>query len=129
VLVFAALATATAVSLDYRGLRRHAFWPHVFAAIGAMSGLEFLLAERSSETALILAGAAFLAMGVWLGRIAYLVAGGLTLRIGVTALEPSPIVLTVSGLALVATSIWLSLSDSPLRRWLQARTLPAPQRD
>jgi hypothetical protein len=92
-------------------------------------GLEFLLAEDSWKLALVLAGGAFLLLGIWLGRVGYLVAGGLSLWVGVTATSPSPILLTVSGLALVGASIWLSLANSPLRRWLQTRTLPAPQRD
>jgi hypothetical protein len=47
----------------------------------------------------------------------------------VTALAPSPIVLTLSGLGLVGVAVRLSLAQSPLQRWLLARTLPAPQRD
>jgi hypothetical protein len=129
VLVFAALAAVAGVLLDYRGLRRHALWPHVFAAVGVVSGLEFFLAEHAYELALVIAGVLFLAAGIWLGRVGYLIAGGLSLWVGVTALEPSPIVLTVSGLGLVAAAVWLSLAQSPLRRWLQARTLPAPQVD
>jgi hypothetical protein len=129
VLIFAALAGVAAVVLDYRGLRRHAFWPHVFAAIGTISGLECLMAEHSFELALVLAGGAFLAAGIWLGRATYLVAGGLSLWVGITALAPSPIVVTLSGLGLVAVAVWLSLGQSPLRQWLRSRSLPAPQRD
>ena len=47
---------------------------------------------------------------------------------GLTALEPSPGLLIVSGLALVGVSVWLSLASSPLRTWLTTRTLPAPER-
>jgi hypothetical protein len=129
VLVFALLAGVAAVALDYRGLRRHAFWPHVFAAIGTVSGLECLMVEHSFELALVIAGGAFLAAGIWLGRATYLVAGGLSLWVGITALAPSPIVVTLSGLGLVAVAVWLSLAQSPLRQWLRTRTLPAPQRD
>ena len=129
VLVFAALVIASGAWLDYGGLRRHAFWPHVFGAVGAVTGIELLLAGTSWELALILSGAAFVLLGIWLGRIAYLVAGGLALWCGITALEPSTIVLTLSGLALVGVSVWLSLAHSPPRRWLQTRTLPPPQRD
>jgi hypothetical protein len=129
VLAFGVLAAATGVLLDYGGFRRHALWPHVFAAVGVVSGLEVLLGEHAYELALVLAGAVFLAAGVWLGRVGYLIAGGLALWVGITALAPSPIVLTVSGLGLVASAVWLSLGQSPLRRWLQARTLPAPQVD
>jgi hypothetical protein len=129
VLVFALLTGAIAVTLDYRGFRRNAFWPHVFAAVGVVSGLEFLLAESSFELALVIAGGAFIGAGIWLGRATYLVAGGLSLWVGLTALAPSPIVLTLSGLGLVAVAVWLSLAQSPLRQWLRSRTLPAPQRD
>jgi hypothetical protein len=129
VLAFAGATVAIGIFLDYRGYRRHAFWPHTFGAIGGVVGLEFLLAEDSYQLALVLSGVAFLLLGVWLGRVGYLVAGGLALWVGITAYEPSPVLLTLSGLALVGVSIWLSLANSPLRRWLQKRTLPAPQRD
>jgi hypothetical protein len=97
--------------------------------VGVVDGLAFLLAEESWELAAILAGAVFLAGGVWLGRVGYLIAGGLSAWVGVTALAPSPIVLTLSGLAALGVAVWLSLARSPLRRWLGSRTLPAPQRD
>jgi hypothetical protein len=129
VLAFGLLSGAVGVALDYRGLRRHALWPHVFCAVGVVDGLALLLADESWELAAILAGAAFLAAGVWLGRVGYLIAGGLSLWIGVTALAPSPIVLTLSGLAAIGVAVWLSLAGSPLRRWLGSRTLPVPQRD
>jgi hypothetical protein len=129
VLAFGLLSGAVGVALDYRGLRRHALWPHVFCAVGVVDGLGFLLGSKSWELAAILAGAAFLAAGVWLGRVGYLIAGGLSLWVGVTALAPSPIVLTLSGLSAVGVAVWLSLAASPLRRWLGSRTLPAPQRD
>jgi hypothetical protein len=77
---------------------------------------------------LILAGAGAIAVGVWLARVSYLAGGGLALWAGVTALAPSPGTLIVSGLALVGISIWLSLGSSPLRAWLSARPLPAPER-
>ncbi len=129
VLAFALLAITSGVLLDYRGLRRHAFWLHVFGAIGIVSGLGFLLVDDSFELALIISGVAFLLLGVWLARVSYLVAGGLALWSGITFLEPSPVILTVSGLALVGVAVWLSVGTSPLRRWLQNRALPAPQRD
>jgi hypothetical protein len=120
---------AGATALDYAGLRRHAFWPHLLGAIGVVTGLEFLLADHSYQVGLIIAGAAFLLLGVWLGRVGYLALGGIAAWCGITTLAPSPLVLTISGLALVGTATWLSLARSPLRRWLHARTLPAPQRD
>jgi hypothetical protein len=129
VLAFGLLSGVAGVVLDYLGQRRHALWPHVFCAIGVCNGLGFLLCDESWELAALVAGAAFLAAGVWLGRVGYLIAGGLSLWIGVTALAPSPIVLTLSGLAAVGVAVWLSLARSPLRSWLGSRTLPAPQRD
>jgi hypothetical protein len=129
VLAFATLAVVTGIWLDYRGLRRHAFWPHLFGAIEATVGLALLLGPHSYQLALIAAGAALLFSGVWLGRVLHLAAGGLTLWVGITCLEPSPIILTLSGLGLLAVSVWLSLANSPFRRWLQLRALPAPQRD
>jgi hypothetical protein len=129
VLGFALLAIGTGVWLDYRGFRRHAFWPHLYGAIGATVGLAMLLGQHSYELALVLGGAAFLLAGVWLGRVLHLAAGGVMLWVGITCFEPSPIILTLSGLGLVAVSVWLSLANSPFRRWLQVRAMPAPQRD
>jgi MFS-type transporter involved in bile tolerance (Atg22 family) len=129
VLAFAVLAIAVGIWLDYRGFRRTAFWPHTFGAIGVVSGLEYLLARDSFQLALVLSGGVFLLLGIWLARIGYVVAGGVALWVGITAFSPSPILLTLSGLALVGAAIWLSLADSPLRRWLQTRPLPAPQLD
>jgi hypothetical protein len=129
ILAFGLLAAAVGVVLDYRGYRRHALWLHFFGAIGILAGTEYLLVDRSFELALVISGAVFLLAGVWLGRVGYLVFGGLAGWVGITALAPSPIVLTISGLALVGVAVWLSLGESPLRRWLQTRTLPAPQLD
>jgi hypothetical protein len=33
------------------------------------------------------------------------------------------------GILFIVAAIWLAKADSPLRRWLDERTLPAPQRD
>jgi hypothetical protein len=128
-LVFALLTVAAAVWLDYHGLRRHAFWPHVLGALGIPVGVALLLGLSSYQLALVVSGAAFLVVGVWLGRLVFLAAGGLALWVGITALEPSPVVLTASGLGFIGLSLWLSLANSPIRRQLQNRTLPAPQRD
>ena len=129
VLVYGLLSGAVGVVFDYRGLRRHALWPHVFCAVGVADGLGFLLGGESWQLAAILSGAAFLSAGVWLGRVGYLIAGGLALWVGVTALAPSPVVLTLSGLTAAGVAAWLSLAHSPLRRWLGSRALPAPRRD
>lgn len=40
-----------------------------------------------------------------------------------------PFILMAGGILFIVTAIWLAKSDSPLRRWLEKRTLPAPQRD
>jgi hypothetical protein len=129
VLFTGCLLVGAALGLDYAGLRRHAFWPHTLGAIGIVTGLEFLLAEDSYQLGLILSGTVFVPLGVWLGRLGYLVVGGMAVWCGITALAPSALALGLSGLALVGAAIWLSLTGSPLRRWLYSRTLPAPQRD
>jgi hypothetical protein len=126
VAIYGALCLAGGVALDYRGLRRFAFWPHVFAMVSAAWALCAL--TDSAQIGLILAGTGAIALGVWLGRTSYLAAGGLAVWGGLTALHPSPGTLIVSGLALVGVSIWLSLGSSPLRTWLSTRTLPAPER-
>ena len=129
ILAVALLAGVVAVVLDYRGLRRHALWPHVIAAITLLYGVLLLVGESSWEVALIISGAVYFGAGIQLGRLGFVVAGAVALWIGVTALAPSPVVVTVSGLAAVAVGIWLSLAQSPLRRWLSSRSVPAPQRD
>lgn len=132
VLAYGALSIIVATVLDFRGLRRHAFWPHLFGGQGVLWGLEALLYDqwdRAPHVVAILTGALFLALGIWLARIVYLVLGAATIWCAVTALEPSPWTITVSGLAAIAVAVWLSMADSPLRRWLELRTLPAPQRD
>jgi hypothetical protein len=129
VLAFGTLAIAAGTVLDLLGFRRHALWPHTFGAIGFVSGLGFLLSGSSIELAVVSAGGAFVLAGVWLGRVGYLIAGGLCLWAGITALSPTPLILTLSGLGLVAVAIWLSLAQSPLRAWLHNRPLPTPQRD
>jgi hypothetical protein len=82
----------------------------------------------SPQAALIITGAGAIALGVWLARTSYLVGGGLAVWGGLTWLAPSAGMLTISGLALIGASVWLSLSSSPLRTWLASRTLPAPER-
>jgi hypothetical protein len=126
VAVYGALCLLAGTALDYRGWRRFALWPHLFAMLSAGWAIDAL--TGSPELALILAGAAAIAVGVWLARASYLAGGGLALWGGVTMLAPSPGTLIVSGLALVGVSIWLSLGSSPLRTWLAARALPAPER-
>ena len=126
VAIYGGLCLAGGVALDYRGWRRFAFWPHLFAMVSASWALYAL--TDSPQAALIIAGAGAVALGVWLGRTCYLAGGGLAVWGGLTALEPSPGLLIVSGLALVGVSIWLSLASSPLRTWLSTRALPAPER-
>ena len=126
VAIYGALCLAAGVGLDYRGWRRFALWPHLFAMVSAAWALGTLV--DSPQLALVLAGAGCVAIGVWLARSSYLAGGGLAVWIGLTALRPAPSTLIVSGLALVGVSIWLSLASSPLRSWLSTRTLPAPER-
>ncbi len=126
VAIYGALCLAAGVALDYRGWRRFALWPHLFAMVSAAWALGTLV--DSPQLALVLAGAGCVAIGVWLARSSYLAGGGLAVWIGLTALRPAPSTLIVSGLALVGVSIWLSLASSPLRSWLSTRTLPAPER-
>src|SRR5207253_604255 len=40
-----------------------------------------------------------------------------------------PFLLMLGSIGFIATAIWLARVDSPLRRWLATRSLPAPQRD
>jgi hypothetical protein len=40
-----------------------------------------------------------------------------------------PFLLMAGGILFIVAAIWLAKADSPLRRWLDERTLPAPQRD
>jgi len=78
-----------------------------------------------------LATAFALALGVWLGRVAYLATGGVfawaALRVSAHG-TAFPFVLTLSGLGFIASAVRLARVDSPIRRWLAERTLPAPQR-
>jgi hypothetical protein len=92
-------------------------------------GLGALCYDWSTQGAVIASGAVFLALGAWLGRVGYLAVGALAIWCGITALEPSPWTITVSGLLAIGVAVWLSLAESPLRRWLERRTLPASQRD
>lgn len=121
---------AVAVVLDHRGLRRHALWPHVVGATGVLWGAMLVGdGDDSWKYGLLACGVVYLVLGVWLVRLGYLVAGALAIWIGATALAPSPVVVAVSGLGAIALAVWLSLAQSPLRRWLDSKPLPAAQRD
>ena len=73
-----------------------------------------------------------LLVGVWLARVTYLAAGGI---IGWIALSMNahgavfPFLLMAGGILFIIAGIYLARADSPVRRWLGTRTLPAPQRD
>ena len=119
-----------AAFLDYRGWRRFAFWPHVTSISLVAWGLPFCTGE---ETWSLFAVAAIdLLVGVWLARLVYLAAGGI---IGWTAISMNahgaafPFILMAGGILFIVAAIWLAKADSPLRRWLAERELPAPQRD
>jgi hypothetical protein len=122
---------AAAVTLDYQGWRRFAFWPHLGAVWMIVWGLELLCDGHPSLGLFLTAGIA-LALGVWLARVTYLALGGV---FGWAALTVSahgaafPFLLMVGGIGFIALAIWLARIDSPIRRWLAGRGLPAPQRD
>ena len=40
-----------------------------------------------------------------------------------------PFLLMAGGILFIVGGIWLARADSPVRRWLAERELPAPQRD
>lgn len=119
-----------ATLLDYRGWRRFAFWPHVTSIWLVAWGLP--LCTEADSWSLFVVAAIDLLVGVWLARIVYLAAGGI---IGWIALSMNahgaafPFILMAGGILFIVTAIWLTKADSPLRRWLDQRGLPAPQRD
>jgi hypothetical protein len=119
-----------AAFLDYRGWRRFAFWPHVTSIWLVAWGLP--LCAGDDTLSLFVVAAIDLAVGVWLARITYLTAGGI---IGWIAISLSahgaafPFILMGGGILFIVAAIWLAKADSPLRRWLDSRELPAPQRD
>ena len=119
------------IMLDYRGWRRFAFWPHLGSVWLVAWGLDWVCDGRHA-LALFLAASLALALGIWLARTTHLAAGAL-LGWGALSLTAHgaafPFLLTVGGLGFVVGAIWLARADSPLRRFLAARTLPAPQRD
>jgi hypothetical protein len=118
------------VALDYRGWRRFAFWPHLAAIWLVTWSMDLLCDSRS--IALVISAAVALILGVWLARILYLAIGGV-LAWSALALSAHgalfPFLLMIGGLGFIGLAIWLARSDSPVRRWLAARGLPAPQRD
>jgi hypothetical protein len=119
-----------ATGLDYLGWRRFAFWPHLTSIWLVAWGLPFC--TGSTSWSLFAVAAVDLLVGVWLARILYLAAGGV---IGWAAISMSahgaafPFILMLGGVLFIITAIWLAKADSPLRRWLAERSLPAPQRD
>jgi hypothetical protein len=118
------------ILLDYLGWRRFAFWPHLTSIWLVAWGLPFCTGEHTWS--LFLVAAVDLLVGVWLARITYLAAGGV---IGWTAISMSahgaafPFLLMAGGIVFIVAGIWLARADSPVRRWLAERELPAPQRD
>jgi hypothetical protein len=131
VLVVGVLMLAAGTALDYLGWRRFAFWPHVAAVWLIVWGLELLCGDHHS-LGLFLAAAIALALGIWLARVTYLVFGGV---FGWVALSVSahgaafPFLLMVGGIGFIVLAVWLARVDSPVRRWLAMRGVPAPQRD
>jgi hypothetical protein len=118
------------VLLDYKGWRRFAFWPHVTSIWLVAWGLPLCTGDRIWP--LFLVAAVDLVVGIWLARVVYLAAGGVIgwIAISMTAHGALfPFILMAGGILFIVTAIWLSKADSPLRRWLDERSLPAPQRD
>jgi hypothetical protein len=131
VLAVGIVALAVGVVLDYRGWRRFAFWPHLGGMWLVGWGLDLVCGGRHT-LALFLSAAIAFALGVWLARVAYLAAGGI---LGWGALSVSahgalfPFLLMIGGIGFIVLAVWLARVDSPMRRWLASRGLPAPQRD
>ena len=131
VLVCSLTLFAAGVVLDHCGWRRFAFWPHLTAVSTAVCSTE-LLCGRHYTLGLFLCASGALLVGVWLARATHLAVGAV---LGWCAIGSAgsgallPFFLTVGGLGFVAVAIWLARVDSPLRRWLVSRELPAPQRD
>jgi hypothetical protein len=118
------------VLLDYQGWRRFAFWPHLTSIWLVAWGLPLCTGDNTWP--LFLVAAVDLLVGIWLARVVYLAAGGV---IGWIAISMNahgmvfPFILMAGGILFIVAAIWLAKADSPLRRWLAERTLPAPQRD
>jgi hypothetical protein len=118
------------ILLDYKGWRRFAFWPHLTSIWLIAWGLP--LCTDETTLSLFIVAAVDLILGIWLARLVYLGAGGI---IGWTAISMNahgalfPFILMAGGILFIVAAIWLAKADSPLRRWLDERTLPAPQRD
>ncbi len=122
---------AAAIVLDYLGWRRFAFWPHLASVWLVAWGLDWPCGGNHALT-LFVASAVALTAGIWLARMTHLAVGGL---FGWGAIATSahgaafPFLLMVGGLVFVGFAIWLAKANSPIRRGLASRTLPAPQRD
>jgi hypothetical protein len=118
------------ILLDYKGWRRFAFWPHLTSIWLVAWGLPLCTGDRVWP--LFLVAAVDLILGIWLARVVYLAAGGVIgwIAISMTAHGTMfPFILMAGGILFIVTAIWLAKADSPLRRWLDERSLPAPQRD
>jgi hypothetical protein len=126
------LVIAAAVTLDYLGLRRFAFWPHLGAIWLINWGLWVILPEDQHQLALFIASVLAFALGIWLARITYLAYGAIFGWVAISMLSDSstlPFLLMLGGIVFIGAAIMLAKVDSPLRRWLESRDLPARQRD
>jgi hypothetical protein len=131
VLVCGLALVAAGVVLDYRGWRRFAFWPHLAGVWLIVWSLSMFCDGHQTVAFLISASIAFV-LGAWLARVLYLAIGGVLgwVALGVSAHGALfPFILMLGGLAFIGFAVWLARSDSPIRRWLADRGLPAPQRD
>jgi hypothetical protein len=76
--------------------------------------------------------AGFLVAAEWARRREYalLVAGFAAIVVFYTPLTDAfPFLLMLGGIGFIGLAVWLARVDSPIRRWLAERGLPAPQRD
>ena len=122
---------AAGIALDHRGWRRFAFWPHLGGMWLAVWGLELACGDHHTLGTGVAAAVA-LALGIWLARVGYLAAGGALAWVALSFSAHGvafPFLLFLGGVGFIVVAIWLARVDSPARRWLAARGLPAPQRD
>lgn len=121
---------ASGILLDYRGYRRFAFWPHL-VGLQLLLGIALRLLEFEHSWGLFIVGFIAVGIGIWLARKLHLVLGALIIwtAISINAIDALPIMLLLGGLGMIGFALALVLRDSPLRRWLANRSLPARQID
>jgi hypothetical protein len=134
---FGVLSAIVGVIYDYRGLRRHALWPHFFGVLLIVIGATVLaksVASGPPDPALIVAGALLLLASVWLGRATYVAFGALTLWAGLIVQRSADasswqaIVITVVGILLVVIAFIVMRTMGKTAAALERTNFP-PQRD